>query len=205
MSLSIYQNHDLEKQIGGEADYKRTVRANARALWAGETDFFGFTDMMVGTIKRGLTYAWYDGAKVCGINSIELNSEEYAAIQMAINTEIGRLIGFGQYIEKFSKKNGGKVSTILARANMWGGSYAMVKSQAMTMACADKKLKWVWNPIKEHCDDCRRLNGKVYRASVWRKYDIYPRAWKLRCRGRYCGCNFIPTDDPVTSGRPPRI
>jgi hypothetical protein len=61
--LTSRTDEDLEKQIGGEADYKRTVRANARMFWAGETDLFNFTDMMVGTIRRGLTYAWYDGAR----------------------------------------------------------------------------------------------------------------------------------------------
>lgn len=196
----------LEKKYAGkEADYKRVIRANARALWGGYTDMVGFTVNMTSTIKRGLTTAWYEGASLCGINSLELNSEEYAALQQSINTELGRVIGFAQYIEKHSKKSGGKVSTALARADMWGGSYATVRSKAMTMACADRKLKWVLGATKVHCRDCLNLSGRVYRASVWRKYDVHPRHWDLECRGKYCLCEFVITNEPATPGFPPRL
>lgn len=196
----------VEKQYAGaEADYRRSLRATARSLWAGTMDIYAFIDTMLYSIRRGFTLAWREGSDICGIGVDDISAEEISELNSAINTEMTRVIGYGDFILRNSKKIGGKVNTILARADMWGGSYAMVRSQAMTMACADKKLKWVWNPIKEHCDSCRKLNGRTYRASTWRRYDIYPRMWRLRCHGKYCGCEFQITTDPVTPGRPPNI
>lgn len=59
--------------------------------------------------------------------------------------------------------------------------------------------------IVHNCGDCRRLDGRVYRASTWAKYDIYPRNWDLECRGVRCGCAFEETDEPCTPGFPPHL
>lgn len=205
MYTSPFADRLFVKASTFQGDYLSSLRANARAFWASEVTFPEFVGMMNRTITVGLTRAWHDGASVCGITSTELNSEEFARLQSHINGEMGRVIGLAQLIEKNSKANRGKLATVFNRIDMWAGSYMMVREQAMTMACADRKLKWVWNPLKEHCGSCRTLNGRVYRASTWRRWDIYPRMWRLRCRGKYCGCEFVLTDEPVTRGRPPNI
>jgi len=193
------------KASGSEADFRLNLRAAVRGFWGGTLDFLGFLESMNGTIHRGLTNAWNEGAGMVGINPGELNDEEKNALTIEINGDLLWSFGFANTINAKSKANGGKLAPLLKRTDMWANRYQAVVSHAMAMAGRDQKLKWVWNEIKEHCPDCRKLNGRVYRASMWNKYDLRPRMRRLNCHGYRCGCRFEPTSDPVTPGRPPII
>jgi hypothetical protein len=59
--------------------------------------------------------------------------------------------------------------------------------------------------VVHNCTDCRRLNGRVYRSSTWRKADLYPRKHTLECKGYRCACEFVLTSKPCTPGFPPRL
>lgn len=59
--------------------------------------------------------------------------------------------------------------------------------------------------VVHNCASCLMYSGRVYRASTWKKYDIYPRMRSLLCRGLRCGCEFRPTAMPCTPGKPPQI
>lgn len=195
----------LYKQVSGEGDYGVSIRANVRGFWREEYDLFAFVDSMVSTIRRGFTRAWHEGARSVGIEPAELTQTELTELENTINGEISHIYSFAADIASHTRSTGAKLAPLLKRAEMWTLRYGAVKSQAMAMAGKDKKLKWVWNPVKEHCDDCRNLNGRVYRASVWARYNLRPRMRILRCGGWHCGCRFEVTSDPVNPGRPPTI
>lgn len=185
--------------------YRSQLRANARALWNGTWDEFQFYGEMLTTIRRNLTQAFQEGAASCGIRPNEYSEAELARLEGEIGNEVARLDPLTDFIVANSQANGGKLATVYARLELWTNAYTRVKNVAQTLACGDLKLKWRMNPLKEHCNDCRRLDGRVYRASTWAKYDIYPRKWDLECRGLRCGCVFEETDEPCTPGFPPRL
>jgi len=149
--------------------------------------------------------AWREGAATCGIKPAERTDNEQQQLNELIAENRQYIFGFGENIEENSKANGGKLGPHLARGQLWINKYNEVKSIAQQMACADIKLKWVWSPQREHCSDCQKLNGRVYRASIWQKYNIHPQSQNLQCHGYRCGCSFIMTDEKVTPGRPPNI
>lgn len=192
------------KSVGGEQDYRRSINAAVRALWSGETDLFGFVDGMVDTVRRGLTRAWHEGAQSCGIKPVDLTVDELFTLEGIINSEISHVLDFGQVIAKNSRANKGRISPLLRRAQMWGNRYNATLYQAQTTSCNDLKLKWELG-VAEHCSSCYKLNGRVYRASVWRKYDLYPKHRRLACGGWRCQCKFTITQEPVTPGFPPNI
>lgn len=186
-------------------DYRRSIRSAVHAYWDGNIDLMGFLDSMLLAIHRGFTRAWYEGAQQCGISQNELTNEERQALNFQINSEISHILSFGEVIGRSRKANGGKIGALYLRADMWAGRYSMIRDMARSYACADQKLKWVLGARREHCSDCVRLNNRVYRASTWRKYDLYPRKSSLECGGWRCGCEFEATNDPCTPGRPPAI
>lgn len=200
-----YQKVIVEKAAGGAADYTRTIRNAVRGLWSGQQGLFDFMDTMTNAIRRGFTRAWYEGMASVGLQPEDQNDDERAEMNLQINTEILHVLAFANAIMKGDKANGGKLQPLLDRAQMWTNRYIAIASQAMVMAGKDKKLKWVWNPLKEHCSSCQVLNGRVYRASIWQKYDLRPRMRKLACGGWRCGCSLIPTADLCTPGRPPSL
>lgn len=186
-------------------DFRSAIRANARGLWMGAFDYFGFISNMTTVLRVGITRAFHEGAGRCGITPSELTETELSMIETEINGQIQYLVGFGNYIQAHSKKNKGKLSPILSRADMWANHYEYVASLGMEIACRDRKMEWVVDPAKESCSSCLRLNGRVYRASIWLKYDLRPRMHRLACKGYRCGCKFIETTKPATPGRPPQI
>lgn len=188
-----------------QSTYRNEIRAQVRRLWTGNGDLFDFFEGMNAAIIQGFTQAWNEGAAQCGIAPNERTIEEEQELQQFIVNNRQYIFGFGEAIEENNQESGGKLNPLLTRAEMWIARYVEVRASASQMACADQKMKWVWSPEKEHCDDCRKLNGRVYRNSIWQKYGILPRSSRLKCFGGHCGCDLIPTSEPVTPGRPPNI
>lgn len=179
--------------------YKLSLRANARALWSGEWDEFDFYVQMLTTIRRGLTVGFNEGLALCGIRPDEISDIERLELEKQIVNENSRLDGLTDFIVKNSRANGGKLATVYNRIDQWVDAYTRVKNLAKVLACGDQKLEWTLHPA-EHCSSCKKLSGKVKRASFWRKNNIYPKSWdKLNCR-RGCKCTLEPTDKPLTPG-----
>lgn len=199
----------LEKQDARRVnEYAKNVRGFTRALWSGVIDYDQFFDLMQGAIRVGLTQNWHAGAKECGIQPNEMTPEERMALEAAIISEFNHVAGFADAIEAGSKANGGKFGALLPRAELWGTRAVDVQNQARLMACRDKKLKWVFDPAKEHCDSCAKLNGKVKRASYWRARGLQPQNPPnpaLGCGGWKCGCVFEVTDEPLSRGPLPNV
>lgn len=185
-----------------ELDYQGSLRSAARGLWSGEEGIFFFLDNATLAIERSFTAAWAEGLGECGISLSEQTPEEEARLRAEINLEIGYIAQFAWDINRNTKYSGGKLNEIFKRIEMWVNKYGMIRALARTYACGDEKLEWVMNPFKEHCRDCLRLNGKVYRRSVWRAQGIYPRMPSLECGGYRCGCDLVQTTLPLSRGRP---
>lgn len=62
--------------------------------------------------------------------------------------------------------------------------------------------EWIYGDT-DHCEDCLKYNGRVYRAKTWKKYGIQPRESTLKCKGFNCQCRLEKTDKPILPGRPP--
>lgn len=190
-----------------EANYRASLNAAARALSLGLIDQGQFYGMMLSSVSRWLTVAWYEGAKMCGVMPQELTPPELAKMQEMIAGNLSRVNALAEYILKV-RDPAGKVAlnnAIRQRLKLWLNGYSQIRTLAQSMACKDQKLKWVWSPEKEHCPDCKNLNGRIYRASIWEKYQIRPQMRELACKGFNCGCRFEITTEPVTPGRPPNI
>jgi hypothetical protein len=190
----------LLKSIEG---YRLNIRASVRALWSGTWDYFEFIDQMSLAIERGFTQAWYEGAKIYGINPSELSEEEHAALTSEVNKETGYIYGLGQAINANTKALGGKLAPLISRAELWVSGYNRVRVLGSSYAAKDQKAIWRRGMTRESCVDCKRYNGRIHRMSVWRKYGAIPHAYELACRGYNCQCFYEITNLPATPGRPP--
>lgn len=192
----------------GEKDYRLGIRAAVRGAWNGALDAIEFTGAMIPTIRRGLERAWQDGAKEAGISPEERTPAEQRQLDEIINGEFARILPFFREIEAESKANGKLLRPQLQRSEMWILRYRGVQNKAKLEAKNDPKLEWVWDPLKEHCVSCERLNGQVRRASFWRVRGIIPQNPPnplLECGGWKCGCKFIVTEKPLSRGRLPNL
>ena len=167
-------------------------------------DYYAFIDAMSLAIERGFTQAWYEGAKIYGVNPSELTEEEHMRLTQEVNTEIGFINGLGQAIMANTKVMGGKLTPLITRAELWVSGYNRVRVLGSSYAAKDQKLVWVVGPTRESCADCQKYSGRVYRGSVWRKYNALPRSWGLTCHGYNCLCRLEATERPATPGFPPK-
>lgn len=206
--LEEIDGHVVAKAVAsGMAEFMRSLRANVYGLWSGRIDLFNFTDSMYVTVERNLRNAWFEGARAMGIAPDELTVEELNMMNGAVAADFSYIPGFGRDIEASSKANGGKLSSVMPRTKLWANRYNETRNLAMQMAGKNRKLLWVRN-AKESCSSCLRMEGRVYRASTWQKYDLRPQAPHLACMSHargvaVCLCEFVVTDEPVTPGRPP--
>jgi hypothetical protein len=190
---------------GHEANYQTGLRSAVRGLWSGEMNWFEGVDSLILAVQANFMRAWEDGMAMCGIRMDEMTLEESSRLEFEINLEISHIYRFVDYIALNSRANKGKLKKLYDRLDMWTNRYTSIRDIAMTYACQDQKLMWVMGYTKEHCEDCQRLDGRVYRSSVWRSVDLYPKKHTLACGGWRCACELVPTSEPCTPGRPPRI
>lgn len=209
-ALAIAENMGLEisfaSEIKSQADYESQLKMLIRSLWKDRIDLFGYVDSHVSMVSRFFGQAWRQGSKDCGVNFPRDSSvEELQTFDREVNEEIGRVLPFAQEIVAAKAEPEAKVDRFIVRATMWANQWERMRNLAASMACKDRPMKWVWNPTREHCQDCATMNGRVYRNSIWRKYGILPQSRDLACHGYHCGCRLIPTDEPITPGRPPAL
>lgn len=191
-----------------ETGYRSAIHAAVRGLWSGIGDYDWFWDSMSTSIRFYIPRAWHEGAQDCGITPSELRPAEKSKLQQAVNYEFQWIDGYATAIEEGSKAEGGKLSPLFSRAEIWIGRWEGIKSEARVMACGDKKLKWVLGATEKPCRSCSRLDGKVKRASYWNEKGILPRvhgAPYLECKGFNCDCQLPLTDEPMSRGPLPSL
>lgn len=189
----------------GSVNYRRGIRASVRGYWTGSLDYNQFFDAMVSIIRRGVTVAWHEGAKECGISPSELTPEEKMALQQAIAHETNYISDFAAVIEAGSKAEGGNMGPLMVKAELWINRYRAISNQAKIPACGDKKLLWRLGATEKHCVDCNRLDGKIKRASQWQRANIETQSPDLSCGGWRCKCALTVTDEPLSKGPLPRL
>lgn len=194
----------------GIDQYRAGLRSAVRGLWSGAMDDFQAWDIFDLSIRRFYTKAYYDGAKEVGILPGDLTPEEKIHLRSAIQRETNFIDGFLNAIMQGSKANGGKLSPLFNRVELWVQRYQQIYTDGMMTAKDDPKLLWVWHPEAEHCSSCAALQGKVKRKSQWDKAALYPQSPRLECMQSaggitVCKCHFEPTTDPASKGPLPRI
>jgi hypothetical protein len=205
-SKAVY-NHD---------SFARDLRGAVRGYWTGAIDGFAFFESFLVTIERGLTAAiergltaaWYDGAAACGILPEELTVAETKELRFRIAQQTNFINGFAEDIERGSKANGGKLTPLMQRVQLWVNRWNDVRNEAQVMACKDQKLMWELGATEKHCKTCFALNGKVKRASFWKSLGVRPQNAPnplLECEGWKCDCRFIQTDEPLSRGAMPSL
>lgn len=183
-----------------EANYQRQIRAAVRGLYKGVISMGDFRSAMKSTITRGMTQAWTEGAKVCGIKFDELSEEEVKALDQITLDQFEYIEGFRDFVKDKAEDKQGRLNDAFTRAELWINRYGEARNKAKAMACADKKLMWKINVrCSEHCGSCLNLNGKVKRGSYWSK-TILPRSRQLKCGGWRCCCELVQTDAAITRG-----
>lgn len=192
--------------------FQRSINAAIRRYIWEQSDDLEFIESMLSAVRRGYTQAWRAGALECGIAPGEFTPEENKALEREITNQGRFILRLERWLaEKIENNDTGKRLTfsrqISLRAKLWGNRFQSVQNTAKTMACKDKKLEWVIDPTKDNCPTCLGLNGKVKRASFWRKADIQPQNAPnafLDCEGWQCGCELLPTTKAVSRGRLPK-
>lgn len=188
-----------------KADFRRSVRSLVRGLWQGTLSAFDFVDGMNSAIRRAFQKAFNEGVVRGGLQPEDLKDSERQVIETRINEEVSYLAPFAQAIDEGNQERGGTLETFLTRAEGWVARYDGVNELGYMTAVRDKRLKWVYDPTKEHCVTCEALNGRVYTAFNWQRSGLYPRSPHLNCTGKWCGCSWIETDEPVTKGAIPKV
>jgi hypothetical protein len=163
----------------GIDQYRRELRAATRGLWSGALAWEDAWESMDSTIERLWRKAFHDGAKEVGVLPAELTPDERLRLRQGIAQETSYIAGLLDAVEQGSKENGGKLTPLYNRVELWVQRYQQVYTDGQMTAREDPKLKWVWTPEAEHCISCEKLNGKIKRKSQWEKAGLQPQAPQL--------------------------
>jgi hypothetical protein len=198
------------KQTAGAERYRKDIWGAVQNLWNGSISRADFIGVMNQLIPIAFEQAWLEAVRGEGITSIdELEDEERAELQKRIDLELTFVEGFADWIIAHSKAEGFKLRSLAPRVNMWVARYMDIHDQAKQLAGGVKKYEFVYDPEKENCRSCLKLNGQVRRMSAWKKFDCRPKHPDLECMHSangptVCGCEFVETDKPASRGPLPK-
>ncbi len=197
----------LHQKASGASDYRSAVRGAVRGLWSGAMGQLEFVNAMRSAMERRFLQAWNEGARANGIKPDEMSDAERLRLRMEINSELPFVYGFAADIAAGSKLNGGKLTPLLTRAEMWANRYESIRQLAEVVTGGDKKVAWTLGEA-EHCGSCLKLAGKIKRLSYWSDVGIVPAqpgVEYLECAGYNCACSLQPTEAPMSKGPLPRL
>jgi len=192
--------------------YTSAVHSAFRALWSGVIDADQFYETMSVAINRRMPEAFLEGTSQCGVESEnDWNNDEWITIGLIVQEELKHLTDVSLWIMENSQDQGGKLDTILARAELWVNRYRDTVNEGKIRACSDMKLEWQLGPT-EHCRYCAALEGVVKRASFWVGHNVQPQKPPNPampkpdgCGGWGCECALVETTKPITKGSLPGI
>ncbi len=144
-----------------------------------------FEDVLAELVAEILIALWLRGA---GLLHTELTKAERGAIQEAIDPHLNSVRDFSNDI--YSGRYTETPSSALTRIFIWTNMAAGIYILGQMFRRDDPHYEWIWNPLKDHCSDCVRLNGQVHTASEWLASGFSPRSTALECRGFNCGCDL---------------
>lgn len=199
------KRHDTLKLYKSLLTFRRKFRQWLREAWTDTTNIVWFNLDVADTISKEYENAFVRGWQSVGRNRNEITEEDVNLWEKQVQKDTSYLNDLFAWVRENSRANGGKWRDISKRGDNWLSRYDELFALGQTAGARGKRLKWTYNPNKEHCLDCVRLNGRVYYAETWLKYDIRPQSARLACFGIHCGCEFVETDEPVTRGKPPRL
>jgi hypothetical protein len=188
-----------------ESQFASAVRSAVRGVWSGALSPSQGSSALATAVQSYLREAWLEGAARCGILPGELSAIEESELLNFVYTQqafTGRLM---RDVYRNRQAVGGKLDPFLSRATLWVNRYHHARQLGKQMACADRKMIWRLGPTGEHCADCARADGRVHRASIWKKYGWEPGSHRLACRGFNCSCTLEITDEPALPGHPPYV
>jgi hypothetical protein len=202
---ALFANVMNDPAIKSVQTYQRATRELATALWRGDISAREFEDRFRPRMTRSLEEAFIDGLEQGGLSREDLEPEDFDDLIETTGREETFIAPLATYISDNSRAKGGRLNVIRSRVDRWAATYSSTKELGFMVAKSTANLLWKYDPRKEHCRDCARLNGKVYKGRTWKKYDIRPQSKELACFGLWCGCQFEETDKPVNRGRPPAL
>ena len=189
---------------GGIVTFRRNIRASVRGLWTGVLSPEQALKTFRVAIENGIEQAWREGAQECGIQPDEATVTELTARDEFIFEQNELAPNFLSVVRVQSKTNGGQLTPLLQRAEMWINRYNDAKNQSKTLACADQKGEWFLGRTEQHCLSCAGFNRRVYRFSTWATNGALPQSRTLACNGFRCECRIDPTNKRITPGKFPR-
>lgn len=185
------------------SEYNSSLRAVARGLWTEAIDYMQAYQAMDLAIRAGITKAWYEGLKEAGIQPSEMSPDEEIALRQTIVSEQVRMNSFLTYCEQNTRATGVAWGKIVSKVELWAMRAREARNKALLMAKSDPKLIWALGRTEKHCSTCAKLNGKVKRASYWRKVGVQPQSPPnpyLECQGWRCDCTLSPTEEAMSKG-----
>lgn len=186
-----------------QAGYNVALVQVARDFWSGILSYTGLISGYDQAVRRYIKEAVSEGAAEGGLRPGDFLPHEITMIEGWISDEQSHVLGFADYAK--SLKDADKdFDILLSRIDLWVGRYPLFVTKGLALA-EDPKVMWKLGGTIEHCVDCLKMDGRVYRLSTLVKYEALPQSWTLTCHGVKCQCDKVPTDEPITRGRPPKF
>lgn len=196
--------------VKSETSFRRALRHIGLSYFEQRTLFLDFNAELQRLLAFHYPQAWVEGERSCGFTPAERTSEQQMRLQQEIGKDLQAAYSLATFIEGQARAvkqgNIGKRaawSHVSKRLDLWANRYNAVRAISQTVTCADKKLVWRFGQTEEHCSDCLRYVGRVYRASAWQRAGALPQSNSLECGGFRCDCRLEPTTARATPGYPP--
>ena len=191
--------------VKDKRSYGQQLQRNIKRLFDAKIDARRFEKNLQQVVDSEYREAWERGLRRANVTADVLVSPDPQILEDLIKEEQGHIRPLAERVAKLRSKEDATDSLAVIRrsAPAWVVRLEQIENRAYIIGSKrDKRglnLKWVFDPIKDHCDDCKRLDGHIASPEAWEKAGIEPQSSRLSCFGTHCGCRFVSTSAPAMS------
>ena len=188
--VEVVEDDEEIKSIAGD-EFSDQLDTLARQAANGDIDQDEFESELLAIIPIFALAAWTEGAETDVLNEAQ---------QAELDAEIQEMESFvpemvAAYFVFIAGLSGAALAEAVLsfsdnRLSMWTNSIERVNQIGIVNDPNVEQFRWVYTVGKDHCVDCRMLNGRVRTKAEWDESGWVPRGRMLDCKGYRCGCRF---------------
>lgn len=164
-----------------------------RQAWAGDMSLVDFRRAHNALIRESARSVYIQGLEDCGVSEEDMTDSDDATIEDWTRGQLEHVADFAAAVLAARGYDAAQ-EAVSAQAELWVKALRGLATRACMSADADKMGTWEYDPDKEHCTTCEKLDGKRHRMSWFLDNGYIPQepgSETLECGGWRCGCKIV--------------
>lgn len=143
-------------------------------------------------VKSAVADSYAEGLKQGGVSFDEMDSDDALMIIELGENQLAYVTDFVKAVREARDDKAAQHDILDNRVPLWVASIEAAGEYGLASAKRNEMVTWHLGSTREHCKDCRRLNGQKHRRKWFAERNYFPQmpGAAMECGGYNCLCEL---------------